>query len=179
MWQLCWLVKFKSAQVPLVNNTNVDRSVAIIHATVLACLRRLTKVWLLASLSLHASPHHRLTRLLTPCSMLLHHAGGAYHAHLTPHGMLHPDCRLLMQGEALTDPGSGACSGLAAAFQECQVPFWSSKRMLLHIRTNKAGRECTVGPVAAGEACFAASCLDVACAVQSSWRLARAVQAAS
>ena len=31
-------------QIPAVNNTNVDRSVAIIHATVLACLRRQAQV---------------------------------------------------------------------------------------------------------------------------------------
>lgn len=30
--------------IPTVNNTNVDRSVAIIHATVLACLRRQAQV---------------------------------------------------------------------------------------------------------------------------------------
>lgn len=30
--------------IPIVNNTNVDRSVATIHATVVACLRRLARV---------------------------------------------------------------------------------------------------------------------------------------
>lgn len=34
-------------QVPKVDNTNVDRSVATIHATVLACLRYTSQVLLL------------------------------------------------------------------------------------------------------------------------------------
>ena len=42
-------------QVPLVNNTNVDRSVAIIHATVLACLRLLNQVQHLLSTCLPAA----------------------------------------------------------------------------------------------------------------------------
>ena len=33
-----------SLRIPAVNNTNVDRSVAIIHSTVLACLRRQAQV---------------------------------------------------------------------------------------------------------------------------------------
>ena len=34
-------------QIPKVDNTNVDRSVATIHATVLACLRHTSQVFLL------------------------------------------------------------------------------------------------------------------------------------
>ena len=57
--------------VPAVNNTNVDRSVATIHATVLGCLRRQARVRLTSHLQFaHACNHACNTPSLLPAACI-------------------------------------------------------------------------------------------------------------